>query len=284
MRKSLFSTAIIVIALLSAACQKENTPDRKEGALSGVFTVNASGAKVYFSKGNLYYTGSAFQFEANQYDFRHYNGKTGDKAVINGISTTTPSGTVGSFFWSKTVSVAYAGTYSDASAASTDVLFTNNTVDTPKEDFTCNGATGVWRTLSGGDNGEWRYLLTKRTVNGGTGEGKSYQRATIRSDISGGIFGMIIYPDDYTSQTTAESYTSSEWTTMENAGCVFIPAAGYRDDTVVDQVNDYGRYLSSTASGAGTSYYLRFCSDDLIYSYDYSNDYGRSVRLVTSAQ
>jgi len=219
--KKLFLAIALTVLAVATSCKKEDNPTVviPEGALSGVFTVDASGTKVHFSKGNLYFTGSTFQFEANQYDFRHYNGKTGDTAVI-----------------------------------------------------------------SGGDNGEWRYLLTKRTVNGGTGEGKSYLRAKIRSDISGGIFGMIIYPDNYTSQTTAESYTSSEWTTMENAGCVFIPAAGYRDDTVIGQVNDYGRYLSSTASGAGKSYYLRFCIDDIVFSYDYSNDYGRSVRLVTAAQ
>jgi len=241
-------------------------PGLPEGALSGEFSVSAT-TKVHFSKGNMYYDGSAFQFEANQYS-----------------SASTWSTThVSHFYWSKTASVAYAEAYSESEKSADDVFFTNGTTTTPNSEFTVNGAKGAWRTLSGGSSGEWQYLLSTRSVNGGTGEGKSYQRATINSDATG-VYGVIIYPDNYTSQTTATSYTSSQWTAMESAGCVFLPAAGFRNDSDVYKVGDYGLYSSSTACGEDDAYGLFFYSDDFKPHNSDIRDNGCSVRLVCAAQ
>ena len=240
-------------------------PALPEGALPGEFTVNAGGKKVHFSKGNLWADASGaspvFYFETNQYDFQ----------------TSWSTSHVSHFYWSKNASVAIAETYSDAAASDGDLFFTNATTETPKSDFTVKGVTGKYRTLSAE---EWQYLFDTRTVNGGTEEGKSYQRATINSDATS-VYGMILYPDNYTSQTGATSYASTEWTTMEENGCVFLPAAGGRNNsTIVFEVGGSGYYWSSTASGSDKAGYVGFCSS---WFFKNSNNrvYAYSVRLVT---
>jgi len=144
---------------------------------------------------------------------------------------------------------------------------------------------GTWSTLSGGEtgNGEWEYLLSTRSVNGGTGEGKSYQRATVNSGVTG-VYGLIIYPDNYTAQTTATSYTSEQWTAMESAGCVFLPAAGYRDGSDVYFVGGGCYYWSSTAKGDKDAYDLDFKSSYFDPNGFMLRSSGYSVRLVTEAK
>ena len=224
------------------------------------FTVKSDGTKVIFSPGLLYWDGSAFKFEENQYKFEG----------------TWKEGHVNHFYWSKNASVAVAETYSDDDAEATDTFFTNN------EDFEVNN-NGVdetgWRTLS---NDEWKYLIEGRTVNGGQGDGKSYKWATVNSDNTG-VRGWILYPDDYTAQTGETSYTSEKWKSMENAGCVFLPAAGYRMGTGVNDVGDYGYYWSATTleSVEDYAYYLYFRDGDG-FAITYSNwrGNGTCVRLV----
>jgi len=276
------------------------------GALRGLFTVQDPDGKpssgdevqVRFSKGNLYYDGSAFQFEANQYDYRHYNGKTGDAAVIGGISKPTPAGHVGSFFWSRTASVAMASAYSDDSAAVNDIFFTNADPTTPKADFTANGAAGVWRTLSGGSSGECNYLLFIRKVLVG-GE----RKLPYGQGIVAGVRGLILLPDDwngsvcpnfrYGASDYVNSFTSATtpaWSDMETAGAVFLPAAGVRVNNYIDNnLNNhgfYGLYWPSTPISLYTAGDMSFYSN-CVYIYDGFNtnrSSGYSVRLVYTNQ
>ena len=184
------------------------------------------------------------------------------------------------FFWSKTESVAYAESYSDAGAAADDVFFTNATAETAKSDFTVNSVTGKYRTLS---TAEWQYLFNTRTVNGGTKEGKSYQRATINSDATS-VYGMILYPDNYTSQTGATSYTSTEWKTMEEKGCVFLPAAGGNYGSDIYDVGVCGTYWSSTAYSENSAYSVFFYINNVIPVSHGTRGDGISVRLVTEVK
>lgn len=136
-----------------------------------------------------------------------------------------------------------------------------------------------WRTLSWA---EWEYLFKTRTVNGGTCEGKSYRRATINSDASDGskVYGMLLYPDGYTAQTGAKSYTKAEWSAMESDGVVFLPAAGRRNETGLDDVGSNGYYWSSSCSGSGSAYYVDFYSSG-VFPHSTTDRYrGVSVRLV----
>ena len=247
------------------------------------FTVDANGTTVEFAPGNLYWDGSSWQFEANQWDFRHYKGKNYDAAVIGGESTTTPEGTVGSFFWSKTASVAYASSYSDSGASTDDVFFTNDPKDEtkPNENFQVNGETGTWRTLS---RAEWNYLLgfdpdqVEQTETYGRPDAKA---KSAFKDLGGGVSGLVILPDDTEDpETVMESITSTE--ALAAHGAVFLPAAGYRKGSDVRDVGSYGDYWSGAPydEDEDFAYYVIFGSDGVCVDFGGLRGDGFAVRLV----
>lgn len=90
---------------------------------------------------------------------------------------------------------------------------------------------------------------------------------------------MILYPDDYTSQTGATSYTSAEWTKMEQDDCVFLPAASSRTGSEVGGVG--GGFWSATACGEEDAYPVFFYDEVPLRVLDESRYIGYSVRLVT---
>lgn len=237
-------------------------------ALKGVFSVSAT-KKVRFSKGNLQatYNSSAsaytWGFAANQYDY------IGNAAGNTTIDSQTNGAVVDLFGWS-TASTTYG-----ISTSRDDKNYSGDFVDWGK----AIDDKGTWSTLS---KDEWTYLINTREVNGGTKEGKSYQRATINSDATS-VYGMILYPDNFTSQTSATSYTSIEWTTMEENGCVFLPAAGNRSIAEVGGGGGGGGFWSSTALDKGDSYLLIF-KDSLLFVTDDLRSLGYSVRLVTEVK
>ena len=181
--------------------------------------------------------------------------------------------------------MAYAASSSGVGAATDDVFFTTETITPAKEGFTVNvngkNQSG-WRTLS---TKEWQYLFNTRTFNNGAniGEGNSYQRATINSDATS-VYGVILYPDNYTLQTGATSYTSKEWTTMEENGCVFLPAAGIRTGSGVYGVGGGGVCWSSTANDESSAYDVFFNSLNVYPDHGDARDYGYSVRLITEVK
>ena len=109
--------------------------------------------------------------------------------------------------------------------------------------------------------------------------------------------GLVIFPDSYSHPTgvtavvsanegdkafSNNSWSGESWTKMEEAGCVFLPAAGSRTGALVSNPNSSGHYSSSTPDGTDTNnaYSLAFnkrgikaASSGIRYS-------GRSVRLV----
>ena len=183
-----------------------------EGALSGMFTVNEDGKKVCFSQGNLYYDGSKFCFEDNQYF----------------IASSWNSSHVSNFYWSMTASVTYSGSsYYDGSAATSDVLFTNATKTTPNANFTVNGQTGMWRTLS---QAEWKYLF----------ENHSYKYMSVN-----GKYGIVIAPDGFSGEISEASI--ADWTAAEDAGFVFLPNTGFRESSYTSETDKSCIYWTSTA-------------------------------------
>jgi len=230
------------------------------GVLTGSFSVSAT-KTVNFSKGNLYWDGSAYKFEANQYD----------------IATSWNASHVSHFFWSKTESVARAETYPDGGATSSDVLFTNGTEETPNSGFTVNGETGKFRALS---YSEWGYLVSTRT-----NAASLWGGATVC-----GVAGYVFMPDGWSgsgftsgnsSGNSTNTYDADGWAEMEAAGAVFLPAAGYRIGTSVNSVGNYGFYWSSTAGDSDYAFYLYFDSSSSVGPADFGHRvHGHSVRLV----
>ena len=239
------------------AVKKEVTP--KPDLLSGVFSVSAS-KKVNFSKGNLSYASGTWSFFDNQYDYyASYSADAWDH-----------------FGWS--------------TSATTYGMNTSTNDNNYSGDFVDWGATmGTgWFTLT---KDEWTYLLNTRSAStvGGTANGR-YAKAEVND-----VMGVILFPDTYTHPEgvtvptgvnatgntgwNGNSYTAADWTKMESAGCVFLPAAGGRDGSTVNLPGWYGYYWSATPSGAGYAYYVSLTSSSLqLYSYDRYNGY--SVRLV----
>ena len=146
----------------------------------------------------------------------------------------------------------------------------------------------MWRTLT---RAEWSYLLYSRaasTINGV--ENARYALAVVN-----GINGFVLFPDNFTMPSgmsnpsgintssapfNNNTYTASQWSQMEGAGCIFLPAAGGRIGTEVGDVGTYGVYWSSTqqyensGSMGFDDYYIYFdgCSSP--------RNGGISVRLV----
>ena len=209
------------------------------GVLAGEFSVSST-KKVKFSKGNLRYASGTWSFFDNQYDYY----------------TSYSAGAWDKFGWS--TSTTYGMNTSTSSIYSGDFV-----------DWGATMGTG-WYTLS---SAEWTYLFNTRTVNGGTGSGKSY---TLGQRVNN-VLGVVLYPDGYTG---AAYTTGSNWSTFESAGCVFLPAAGGRDGASVFDVGSFGYYWSSTAAGSGYAYGVRFLSGSVSPANSDYRRVGFSVRLV----
>ena len=249
-----------VKATSEAAPAEASVPD---GALSGVFSVS-DGKQVYFSKGNLRYASSKWSFFDNQYDYyTSYSADAWDQ-----------------FGWS--------------TSATTYGMSTSSNNDDYSGDFVDWGATmgAGWRTLT---SDEWAYLLKTRsasTVNG-TENGR-YAKAKVND-----VGGVILFPDTYTHpdgvaaptgvNATDEygwegnSYTAADWTKMESAGCVFLPAAGCRYGSEMIGLGSYGYYGSATPDGADYAYRVKFNSGSLEPANSINRCLGCSVRLVQEA-
>ncbi|MCQ2155414.1 MAG: hypothetical protein MJY55_06350 [Bacteroidales bacterium] len=252
------SLAALIIGLLGS-CSKDNGPKKSilpEGALAGEFSVSDT-KKVYFSKGNLVATidasgnPTAWKFAANQYDCL---GEGGANSTI-GIS----AGDVDLFGWSTE--------NSNYGIDNTIEDFVGEFVDWGKE----IGDGHTWRTLS---NDEWVYLFNTRSVNGGTGAGKSYSLEITH----GGKKGLVLYPDNYTGGVLSGTVNTLP------EGVVFLTSeAGYRGHTGV-KVNGIGEYWSSSVCDAMFIYRLGFTSSYVVPDGRAQRHFGNSVRLVTESK
>lgn len=147
-----------------------------------------------------------------------------------------------------------------------------------------------WRTLTGT---EWDYIVYRRkasTVNGI--ENARYTKAVVN-----GVNGMILFPDVYVHPTDvklpeainyttsnqswdANVYSEKDWELMEKAGAMFLPAAGSRIGTSVENVGEVGRYWSSYTEDDSHAFNL-FFTDYRPYPTDkVRRSEGFSVRLV----
>ena len=298
----------------------EAQPQAPEGAINGQFTINANGDKVYFSKGNLQYqpSTSTWQFAENQWDlliipedmtyFFESGGNYYYYADVSSQYTSSYSGWIDLFGWGTSGwdsgNIYYhpwdsnnninsgnlygppgqydlTGSYSDADWGVHNAI--NNGGDQASQ----------WRTLTGGNNGEWEYIFNTRnasTINGTPNA--RYAKAKVAN-----VHGVILFPDSYTHPSgvvqpvgingntgwNGNSYDVSDFMAMQAAGAVFLPAAGTRNGSMVLDVGSHGGYWSASCSGNNNAYYKHFNSSGL-HMYGEGRSYGRSVRLVRTVQ
>ena len=135
---------------------------------------------------------------------------------------------------------------------------------------------------------EWNYLLNSRPD------------ASAKNGIAkvNGVNGLVLLPDNWILPSglqftsgfansinsdyyeTVNTYTSSEWETMESAGAVFLPAAGIRHFEDIANVGNYGNYWSSSEYGTNNALNIYFNSNEVSKG-EYGRYYGRSVRLCS---
>ena len=282
------------------------------GALIGKFSVSSTD-KVYFSKGNLQYTKSTgiWSFMDHQYSTVETTSQAiGDDYASQDVVSLFGWGTSG---WDNgnTYYQPYNTAYLSGSGSSSKGYgYGPKNGSTYTYDLTgtyANADWGIYNAISNGGNtadtwrtlteDEWTYLFNTRsasTVNG-TADAR-YAKAYL----FGTTHGVIIFPDVYThpagvtaptgiNATSSTSwygnkYTATDWAKMEAAGCVFLPAAGWRDATTIRKVNEYVRYwTSSKYNNAGYARNVGI-ADSSMNPADYNQkNYGYSVRLVRDA-
>ena len=144
---------------------------------------------------------------------------------------------------------------------------------------------GIWYTMP---RDEWDYLLHTRTD-----ADRLQGIATVA-----GMKGYVLLPDNWqlpdmmwftplATSFSVNTYSVSQWRTMENAGAVFLPIAGYRDVTSVEDLDRFAYYWTSSADpddmvqatevlfGVGGGY------TTMLIDWAPSKVLGRSVRLVS---
>lgn len=274
------------------------TVDPPLGALSGKFSVSST-QKVYFSESNLQDFFNDWFYSVHQW---YYYGTDNNVDTYRDL-----------FGWGTSGQEHGAVAYQPYSTSTDDSEYyaygnaSNNLYDNPgTADWGYNainygGSTenSGWRTPK---KEEWDYLLNTRTnatVNN-TANAR-WTLATISIPNDGNFFGLIIFPDNYAgptvstsdiswgtinAHTTASECTSAGWTELEEAGCTFLPAAGYRYGTVLSGIGTVGRYWSSTHYDKDDldAYSLSF-GNGVMEANDHSRRHlGYSVRLIMNVQ
>ena len=257
-------TVIVTSDVTYTATFKVDIPD-------GAFSVS-SGKYVVFSSGNLQYhpMNDQWQFAPSQLD---YIGD-GNKKI-----SSTYNGWIDLFGWS-------GSTGSVKFGVSTSVIvsyYSGSFVDWGTNQIGSD-APNTWRTLT---EDQWLYLLNTRT-NASSLKGVAQVN---------GVNGLILLPDSWTCPNgitfksgfhsnygveyyaAYQTFTADQWSKMEQAGAVFLPAAGSRRGSVMDRAQDGGYYWSATEDTSDYAYMLSFSSGSSNLSYYYRN-YGLSVRLV----
>ncbi len=264
-----------------------------EGAIDGLFTINDEGTKAYFSKGNLQYdmnTG-AWSFMEHQYDLVEAFGQNVGENYAN-------QNTVSLFGWS-TSGYSHGSPCYQPWSTSTNYYgyhaYNNyhfNLYDqTGQADWGYNvisnggNLENLWRTLT---TEEWAYIFESRT----TPSGIRFAKARV-----GNVNGVMILPDDWSGSyfnlnfpnITDVYYENNlismeQWEMIEQYGVVFLPAAGYRLGTVVNNTESSGHYWSSSKYNEDRANCVSVFNSGL---YPQAIDFiqnGFSVRLVRVAQ
>lgn len=262
-----------------------------EGAISGKFTINDNGDRVYFSQGNLQYQASTntWRFAESQWNYMG-DGNSNVSETYDGWIDLFGWGTSGYNHgavcyqpWSTSTNENDYWAYGEANY---NLYNQNGQADWGYNAISNGGNTeGHWRTLT---RDEWYYVFYNRL----TLSGIRFVKASVN-----GVFGIILLPDNWDASTydlynanDAEYYgsntiTATDWTnTLEANGAVFLPAAGNRNVTSVNGVGSNGIYWSSSRFYSEAAYTVGFgySSLNLGSGFGFYHGWGLSVRLVRS--
>ena len=254
----------------------------------GPFSVSLT-QKVNFAQGNLKYTRSTnkFEFMTNQYDMVETNNQNVGTDYAN-------QGVISLFGWATSnintpkTNTNYLPTNTNTTYATygsgittANVNWSDNNNAFANYDWGANtGDLGTgWRTLT---TAEWTYLFNTRT-----NASNLRTWATVNE-----VPGIILMPDGWTAKGVSltigtgfgtNDINTTNWATLEDQGCVFLPAAGYRGGTSVSSVGSNGYYWSSTSGDGTYAYYISFSGSNVNPAERHARSYGYPVRLVKNA-
>ena len=276
------------------------TSNAPTGAIDGKFTINADGDQVYFSQGNLQYIGSAatpyWKFADNQWDV--LGTTTGQNSSDQNVDRDLFGwGTSG---WNN--GNVYYQPYDTQDNGNNIQGYGYGPTDGTSYTYNLTGSYanadwGVYNSISNGGNqanqwrtlthSEWAYVFNTRT----TSSGIRYAKANVND-----VNGVILLPDDWSSDTYSLSNTNSseasyssntisatQWSALEQAGAVFLLAAGYRYGTSVYNVGSGGYYWSASYSDSYGARSVYFNDEDFDTDLDYRY-IGHCVRLVAPVE
>ena len=274
-------TVAKVDSISMIAPEESEQPNPSAGI--GVFSVSAD-KQVTFSPGNLQYTQSTntWSFAENQYDYIGTDNVTGGDVTSDPTYGDSKSGAgladkVDLFGWSTA-----ATNFGVSTSTDWENDYLGSFVDWGTNKIG-NDAPNTWRTLT---RDEWEYLLNNRP------------NASSLKGIAevNGVNGLILLPDNWTCPSGVsfksgfhsnygfhyyaayQTFTAEQWSQLESAGAIFLPAAGCRIGSDMGD-RQLGCYWSATEGNGGGAHYLRFSSDEAGMSSWYRRD-GQSVRLV----
>ena len=229
--------------------------------------------KVRFSKGNLQYQASTgkWRFAEHQYDYIG-NGNSNASASYNGwidLFYWACSGWNGGIDNNYPWSTSNSYYYHPNNVTGMDLVDDYANADWAYYNAIENGGNqpGMWRTPTGA---EWEYIFFTRSASTiGSVANARYTKATVN-----GVKGLILFPDNYIYPSSlpvpaginssnfpfsSNIFTLEQWTTLENAGAVFLPAGGARSGATMRQVQTYGLYWTS-------SHYNGYLAKDMWFS------------------
>ena len=269
------------MTLIFAGCEPNGATNATAKGI-GVFSVSYS-KQVTFSKGNLQYTQSTntWSFAENQWEMIGTDNVIGGSVCSgeygDGKHGTALADKIDLFGWST------GATNFGVSTSRDDADYSSSFVDWGTNKIGAD-APNTWRTLT---YDEWNYLRHDRTN---------------ADDLVGvaqvnGVNGLILLPDNWTCPAgitfksgfpssygvyyyaAYQTFTAKQWSKLESAGAVFLPAAGRRFGSSVYSVQKNGCYWSATERDSSYADFLDFGSGDagMLGTGRYS---GRSVRLV----
>lgn len=275
------STSVAGNKIYSVVCSGTPSPVQPEypGLGTGEFSVGYNSQtrqnkKVRFSQGNLQYLASKdmWSFASNQWDF-----------IGNAVGNTTPTnrdrqsewidlfGYGTSNYTTSTTSYSPTQTSSSGHYGPTTGNINGTVYDWGVNEISNGGnQPNKWRTLT---QEEWQYLIGVRNDSGPSGMNHPRYGKQGLATITVGTtqyYGFVLMPDGYTPTGISVrnwtlpngfcSFNATEWTTMENDGCIFLPCSGYRSgETVLFRESGEGStqvdgfYWSSTSDGTSSA-------------------------------
>ena len=267
-------------------------PQAPAGAINGLFTINANGDQVWFSQGNLQYIGSAstpyWKFAENQWDYFGIatNQNSNSHYVDRDLFGWGTSGwDCGNYYYQPwNTNFVHGRDYGPPATHDLTGSYANSDWGVYNPIINGGNQSGQWRTLT---SGEWGYVLFSRS----TSSGIRFAKAKVNS-----VNGVIILPDSWSSSYYSLNSTNNDqanfssnvisatqWNSLEQHGAVFLPAAGYREDTSLFYLDSQGYYWSSShySLSVDHSYHVEFSNSYFdIHWAGPARNCGLSVRLV----